>query len=83
MPSRGTAEEIRRPHLSSALKWNQAVEKICEHPASFPPYLYGTQKCLLKKFPYLVVFREYRDHLFLVAVAHGRREPGYWRKRVR
>jgi hypothetical protein len=39
--------------------------------------------CLLKKFPYLVVFREYPDHLFIVAVAHGHRRPGYWRKRLK
>jgi len=61
---------------------NQAMDRIGQLPESFPPYMHGTRMCLLKKFPYLVVFREYPDHLFVVAVAHGRQRPGYWRKRL-
>ena len=62
---------------------DRAMATIQERSSSFPGYLEGTRRCLLKKFPYLIVFQEYPDHIFVVAVAHGRREPGYWRRRLR
>ncbi len=55
-----------------------AVEQIRERPESFPTYLVDTQVCQLRKFPYLVVFRNYVDRIYVVAVAHGHRRPGYW-----
>ncbi len=33
-------------------------------------------------FPYLVSFKEYSTELVIVAVAHGKRAPGYWRRRL-
>jgi hypothetical protein len=35
-----------------------------------------------RDFPYFVVFRETTGGLEIIAVAHGRRRPGYWRDRV-
>lgn len=42
----------------------------------------GTRRALLRKFPFLVVFRESRAIIEIIAVAHGRRKPGYWKSRV-
>jgi hypothetical protein len=35
----------------------------------------------LTRFPYLVVYREDATRILVVAVAHEKRKPGYWRKR--
>ena len=35
----------------------------------------------LRRFPYFVVYREHRDYIELVALAHTSRRPGYWRLR--
>ncbi|WP_420454904.1 type II toxin-antitoxin system RelE/ParE family toxin [Rubrivirga sp.] len=32
----------------------------------------------LRRFPYRVIYRENEDVLFVLAVAHERRRPGYW-----
>lgn len=40
----------------------------------------GTRRCLLKHFPYTVFYEIDMDRVYVLAVAHRRREPGYWRK---
>jgi toxin ParE1/3/4 len=61
---------------------DETFAAIEEKAGMFPEYLCGTKRCLVKKFPYLVIFYEMPDCLLVVAVAHGRRKPGYWRRRV-
>ena len=36
---------------------------------------------LAHRFPYVVYFLELDDAIWVMAVAHGRRRPGYWRRR--
>ena len=35
----------------------------------------------LKRFPYQLVYRLTPDALVIVAIAHDKRDPGYWRER--
>lgn len=37
----------------------------------------------LRHFPFLLVYREYADHLEIVALAHTSRKPKYWRGRLK
>lgn len=37
---------------------------------------------LLTPFPYAFVFRERRSEIIILALAHQRRRPGYWRQTV-
>jgi toxin ParE1/3/4 len=43
--------------------------------------LHGTRKYLLRRFPYAVIYRVTDEAIEVVAVAHGRRRPGYWKTR--
>jgi hypothetical protein len=52
-------------------------------PLSFQSYLLGTRRCVMQTFPYQIIFQETRDVWFIVAVAHSRRKPGYWRRRLK
>ncbi len=36
----------------------------------------------MKRFPFLIVYALFTDRLVVIAVAHTRREPGYWRERL-
>lgn len=59
-----------------------AVTAILSDPDCGAPYLHGTRCYLLRRFPYLVVYhRPSEARIEVVAVAHGRRRPGYWRAR--
>ena len=55
-----------------------AIERIETAPHSLPPYLGETRRYLLRRFPFFVVFREAEERVQVLAVAHGRRRPGYW-----
>ena len=41
----------------------------------------GTRRILLQRFPYAVHFDMNQSAVFVWAVAHRRRRPGYWRTR--
>ena len=55
---------------------------IARAPETWPEYLYGTRRYLLRHFPFAVVYLVDPDVVTIVAVAHSKRKPGYWRKRV-
>ncbi|MEQ8785394.1 MAG: type II toxin-antitoxin system RelE/ParE family toxin [Pirellulaceae bacterium] len=59
-----------------------AGRAIQSHPELWASYLFGTRRYLLKRFPFVLVYRVTPARIEIVAVAHGRRNPGYWRRRV-
>ena len=59
-----------------------AVEAIAENPEMWPRYVHGTRRYILHRFPFYLVYRETADRLEIIAVAHGRRKPGYWKNRI-
>ena len=62
---------------------DKTIEQIARDPSRFAPFDFGTRRALLRRFPYVIVFRQTPSQLEIVAVAHGRRRPGYWRERTR
>ena len=61
---------------------DRVIARIGEDPASLPFHLHGTRRCPFRRFPYQVIFRERAEVVQVVAVAHGRRRPSYWRSRL-
>ena len=60
---------------------DRAIEIISESPERWPTYLHGTRRYLLRRFPFAVVYRVRPSMVQVVAISHGKRRPGYWRKR--
>ena len=60
---------------------DRAVDLICERPEVGSSYLTSTRRFLLRRFPFFVVYRFLDERIEIVAVAHARRRPGYWRER--
>jgi plasmid stabilization system protein ParE len=58
-----------------------ALRLISEAPARWPAFEAGTRRLPLRRFPYVVIYREGARALQILAVAHGRRRPGYWKSR--
>src|SRR5436309_10058120 len=59
-----------------------AVQRITSAPLLGSPYDVHHRWVRLRRFPYLVCYRILdADHILIVAVAHARRRPGYWRRR--
>jgi toxin ParE1/3/4 len=40
------------------------------------------RRVVVPRFLYLLLYRVERERIFIVAVAHPRRRPGYWRSRL-
>jgi len=59
-----------------------ALDMVHQQPGLFPPYLLGTRRVVLDRYPFSVVFRELPRKIQIVAVAHAKRRPGYWAKRL-
>ena len=58
------------------------IECIRTAPDLYPSYRHGTRRYLMRRFPYLIVYRTTSESIFVVAVAHSRRKPGYWKARA-
>ena len=59
----------------------RAVKLISVAPERFPVGPHGARKCLLHRFPFAVIYRVLPSTIQILAVAHGRRRPGYWKMR--
>ena len=64
-------------------EFQRTVSAIAESPERWPVYLASCRRYVLHKFPFSIVYRVLDDEVLVLAVAHGHRRPGYWRKRLR
>jgi toxin ParE1/3/4 len=59
-----------------------ALESISESPQRWPKYLHGTRRFVVHRFPFSIVYLAHPDLVTIIAVAHSKRKPGYWKQRV-
>lgn len=59
-----------------------AIASIVEDPLRWPLFEGGTRRCVMRRFPYAIVYLLEHDTAFIVAVMHCSREPGYWHERT-
>jgi plasmid stabilization system protein ParE len=60
---------------------DRAVDMIVESPNRWPKFESGTRRYLMRRFPFMVIYRDKGDVIQVLAVAHARRKPGYWKRR--
>jgi plasmid stabilization system protein ParE len=86
-----------RSELSDAFEWylersplaaqaflaeiERAAVLILEAPEIWPRFERETQRYVLRKFPFGLIYRISGDTVQIIAVAHQKRRPGYWRSR--
>lgn len=58
------------------------TDMLLRHPEAGSVRNAGTRRVVLTGFPYDIVFQVRQDTLEIIAIAHQRRRPGYWRHRV-
>jgi plasmid stabilization system protein ParE len=61
---------------------SDGLDCISQSPQRWPKYLYGTRRFVLYRFPFSIVYLDESDVLSIVAVAHHKRKPGYWKSRL-
>jgi hypothetical protein len=62
--------------------FDQALARVREAPQRWPIYFKDFRKYTLRQFPFCIVYQDFSAEIVVLAVAHGRRQPGYWRDRL-
>lgn len=75
--------ESRLPGLGTDFKSevNRSLELLSENPDIGAVVEAPYRRLLLDRFPFSVIYRTRESTLRILAVAHQRRRPGYWKKR--
>ncbi|MFY9620700.1 MAG: type II toxin-antitoxin system RelE/ParE family toxin [Pyrinomonadaceae bacterium] len=68
--------------VAFAYEIDRAVSRIREEPERYPVADHGVRRFVLQRFPFTVFYRASENEIVIVAVAHQKRRPGYWSKRV-
>jgi len=65
-------------------EFERAVQRLLDFPKAGSPYLHGTNRFILRRFPYAIVYKIYRDEVIVAhAVMHMKRKPDYWKERLK
>jgi toxin ParE2 len=75
----GKAQGLDRQFLEDL---RGARQLIVEHPRAWQPLGDGVRRIRLKRFPYQLIYFVSDDVILVLAVAHLRRKPNYWRSRI-
>jgi toxin ParE1/3/4 len=76
------AERSMRAAERFVQEMEAAVAAIGGTPERWPLFDGEARRILLRRYPYVVIYRVLTDRIQILAVAHGRRRPGYWRDRI-
>ena len=73
-------------HLELGHRFHDEVERlireVCSNPERFWKFDPPARRHLSRDFPYAVVYLEKPEHIWIVAVMHMKRRPGYWHGRL-
>ena len=73
-----------RPELGSRLydEIERLIREIRREPTRFFQFSPPARRALVRRFPYSVVYLDEPERVWVVAVMHAKRRPGYWRERL-
>jgi plasmid stabilization system protein ParE len=60
---------------------DKTIQEIKRNPLLFQSISKSYRKANLKRFPYKIIFRLRKQEILIVAFAHHKRKPDYWKKR--
>ncbi len=74
----------RSPSVASEsrLAVSDVIRQIVKAPQRWPEYLHGTRRFVMHRFPFSIVYLDDVDEVSIVAIAHSKRKPGYWKARL-
>jgi toxin ParE1/3/4 len=71
----------------SGLLFLEAIERefelLLEYPRIGKALVRGTGRRTMLNWPYSIVYQPILGGIYVIAIAHHKRRPGYWRKRLR
>jgi plasmid stabilization system protein ParE len=58
------------------------LPRLQRSPLTFPVERGDVRRLILARFPYKLLYSVESDHVYVIAIAHRRRAPGYWVERA-
>ena len=76
--------EERQPGLGArfTIEIENTIQRIVDSPYQWQNVEGDIRRCLAHTFPYGILYSVEENCIFLLAVMHHSREPGYWRDRA-
>ena len=59
-----------------------SYQAIIDFPKAWAPFPYGFRRYLLSRFPYSIIYKIEEDTIYVVAIMHNSRKPGFWLERL-
>jgi len=60
----------------------KAIDLIQKYPQAWQQLSGKIRRCLVKGFPYSIIYATRGDNLIIIPIAHLHRKPNYWLNRV-
>jgi plasmid stabilization system protein ParE len=75
--------ELQVPGLGSRFREEvkRGILRICEYPDAWVKERGDVRKYTFQKFPYKILYSIEKNHIYVIAIAHGHRKPDYWIER--
>lgn len=58
------------------------LKRVQATPQQFPAWRHGTQRALLERFPYQIIFHQDEERIVVYSVSHQHRQPDHWVHRL-
>ena len=63
-------------------KIERGIRLISRNPLRWPKFDGQRRRLIVRKFPYAIIYELHSSGVVILAVAHGKRRPNYWRERA-
>ena len=76
--------EERSPQAAEGFQYElkHVTDRIAESPETGPRIEGEIRRFIFRQYPYFLVYRQTSSKVQILAVAHAKRKPGYWRSRI-
>ena len=76
------SEVSPEPGVRFYREMERLFREVCANPERFRRFDPPARRHFSRDFPYAVIYLEKPEHLWIVALMHMKRRPGYWRERL-
>jgi len=68
--------------IDFAAEVHDAIQRIVDLPHAWPEIRSGIRRCMVRRFPFGIVYAPAGEDIVVLAVMHLHRRPGYWANRT-
>jgi len=68
--------------IDFAAEVHDVVQRIVDLPNAWPEIKRGIRRCMVRRFPFGIVYAVRSEEIVVLAVMHLHRRPGYWENRT-